>query len=335
MKMFENDMAGAYMAGRGTRATEEMGKILFENSQDEKIVKLRETLVKEGICKEDFTFKEDMAMGSNTTVYTTAVAAMIDQVLRPDLIAAGAIKKIDLKSAKGFNSVKIPLNTLITAGDDTENVDITGATANMAGVTVTQSWKTARQQISQELLQASMVDLLKDQIQLIGYALQRKMDSDIVAALLTASPSNNANTNYTTTGGASTALGYDKLADTIGAMENNYAKPDMILMNGTDWAGFVKDTDVKAAMHFGTTPEGQILPNTVEVFGVKLKKNPQITAGSHLLIDSKQLGYLVEFTDTISYDGRIPKQIAFEVIGAKAYGVGINQPHALYRIEKA
>ena len=325
-------MAG-YLAGRYTRFTEQLGKLLLERDP------ALQQKIAEKLGVDVQTVREDLAMSGNTVLYTTAVAGIIDQALRPQLVAQNVIKKLDMKGQKGINSVKIPRNTLITATELTENTDISYGTNNYDGVTITAKWVGAAQKFSEQLLRASAVDVIKDQLQLIGYAIGKKIDEDIIAALQTAAPTDNSNGNYVKTGdngsGSAADISYEKFIDAVETAKTNNAEPDVMLMHPSDWAALMKDTDFKNALAFATTPAGAVMPQVQEAAGIRIITSSVVTQGNAFIIDSKKLGYYVDFTETVTYDGRIPDQISFEVIGAKAYGVGISQPQAYVRLHKS
>lgn len=301
-----------YLRGKPTEGCKQIGELLV--GRDKKL-------------------KEDLAIAGNTNLYTTAVAAMVDQVLRPKLVAAGVIKVLDRKGMIGESGVKVPVNALPTAAAPTENTNIAYASNNYGGVTITKGWVAAAQKISQELLTASMVDILKDQLQLLGYAIAKKMDDDIVAAMQTASPTNDSNGNYIATGGASTRIDYVKFVDAVTKAKTNNADPDWCLLHPDDWGALMKDTVFKTALQFGTIPQsGSVLPQTQIAAGLKFLVSPVVPTGNTYFVDSTKIGYLAEWSPTITYDGRIPDQIAFEVIAAKAYGVGIVQPKSFIRV---
>lgn len=285
--------------------------------------------------KEEFKniTREDLAMSGNTVLYTTAVNSFIDQKLRANLIADQVLKKIDLTNDKGINSVKIPINAIPTATALTENTDISYGSNNYTNKTLTAGWVGAAQKFSRELLKASNFDIMKDQLGLIGYAIANKMNADIITELQTSAPNTDANNNYLATGGASTRISYDKFVDGIEKAENNNAHPDVMLMNPTDWAALMKDSDFKNALAFATTPAGSTMPQVQDAAGLKIMKSSIVTSGNTYLIDTKAAGYFADFSNVETYDGRIPDQISFEVIGAKAYAVGISQPESYVRIE--
>ncbi len=276
--------------------------------------------------------KEDLTLANNTALYTTQVAAFIERAMRPELVAQNVIKTITM-SLKGTEAIKIPKSTLLTAADLPDSGDITyAANSDYSAVTINIGWKYAAQKITHALLQHANVDLIAEQLYEIGYALARKMDSDIIAAMDSATSTTNGNAVAL---GAGNYLNYSALVDAIASMEDNYAKPDTLLTNPQTWARLMKDSDVKQALAFGTVPSaGSVFPNVQTLFGMKVVVSPEVPADTTFLIDSKYNGYLVKGTNVQTFDGRINGTLAYEVIGAVAYGVGIVQPDAVYKIKE-
>ena len=299
-----------YMGGRTYTATAKIGEIISEKYKISEKIKSY--------------VSEDLTSGNNTVLYTTAVSSTVDEAVRPELLASGVIKKLDMTNAKGINSVKIPTNSLPTVSDLTENTDVSYNTNNYSTTTITAGWKATATKVSQELITYSNIDILADQVRLMGYALSKQIDSDIISAINTATPTDNSNSNYQATGGASTRIDYDNFVKGIELVETNNAKPTAALLHPADWSALMKDTDFKQALAFGTTTNSA-LPRIQEAFGLQLLVSSQVTSGSTYFVDGKRAGYFVDFTPVITYDGRINSQLAFEVISAKAYGVSITQ----------
>jgi len=322
VEMFVKKLARMSYSEEQARANEKWRKVFEKIGIDERgnIVAKEATLQK----------------GNNTGVYTTAMASFIEKAFRPKLIAEGLIKSLPL-DMKGHDSLKLPKGVNLTAEAIGSDGTVTADDQNYGSITITVDWVGCQTSLTHQLQSVGAVDLLTDKLEEIGAAISRKVDTDILAEMIKAFTKDDAtygdNSNYSYLGSGS-YVDYAALVDAINAHEDLYGEPDTIVVNPTDKARILKDTDIKAAMAFATTPEGKMLPSTLELFGLKLVSTPQMTAGKIALVDSKKLGYFIDATPIETWDGRLQTTIAFEVIGAKAYGVGITRPEAVYGIHE-
>ena len=311
-----------------TTNVEKLGKVLIEHLPEDKKQKLFEAY---NITQEDLTTSNGSAL------YTTAIASIIAQAGRPKLVAKGLLKEInDIKNGKGYNSIKIPKDKLISASALTENSTISYATEGFDTITVTPSWIGAANRISYEMLHTAMTDLITYELKLIGEALQRKMDSDIIAGIDAVCTDTNGNRIATGDGTNSYPIAYKNVIDAIAKVMGAYFEPDTIVIHPDDWASLMKDTDFKTALAYGTIPQaGALFPAVQSVAGLNIVITTQVASGSMYVIDSKHLGFFVWGSDIVTFDGRVPDTIAFEVIGAVAYGVGIANTGAVCKVEVA
>ncbi|MDD3494192.1 MAG: hypothetical protein PHZ19_11930, partial [Candidatus Thermoplasmatota archaeon] len=188
-------------------------------------------------------------------------------------------------------------------------------------------------------LDVGAVDIMADKAEEIGAALARKMDADILAEILAASTKDDStygdNSNYTYCG-TDKNVSYADLWGAVDGMAALNAEPAAWITNPATRTTIATDTDVKGALAFGTTPQGSIVPMVREICDLPLYVSSQVTANKLHLVDSSRLGYLIDFSDIELWDARLPTKLAFEIIGAKAYGVGIIRPQAVWTIhEKA
>lgn len=275
---------------------------------------------------------EDLTSDNNTGLYTTAIADFIERKLRPTLVAEGLIKRMRIDN-RGTSAIKIPVSALVTAAALPDSGAVTYASGvDHTSVTITLGWVYAAQKITMELIQQSNVDLIQEQLFELGDAIARKIDSDIIASMVTATPSNDANANYTALG-ASQNLTYALLVEGIRDALINNAMIDSILVNPTNWAVLMKDTDVKTALGFNSTAPGTIYPQVINLFGMKLLMSNQVGANDTFLVDSGRTGYFVEASGVQVFNDRVSGSLADEVIAAKNYGVAIVQPQSVFRLK--
>ena len=324
-----------------------MGKIeVFENApvmkfSQEKIVEIGRAVVQEmdrrgqlnKLAEKLGVSKEDLTMSGNTALYTTAIASFVEKRMRPDLLAQKVIKKITDFSMKGFNSVKIPLrDALITASDLPDTGTLTYDSNSYGSQTVTLGWKYAANKLTHELLQHAAIDLIAEELGEIGDALARKADSDIISTVDAACTAGNGNL---TSLGAGNYVTYDALVDALVSAMDNYAKPNVILTNPSDYGRIAKLSQVTTAVgNVISRDEGIILPAPQAILNMQILVSQQVSAETIYLIDTTKLGYFVVGSDVQTFDGRVSGTLAYEVIGAMAYGVGIVQPKAIYKIEE-
>jgi len=324
-------------SGGNTEAVEKLGKFIVETTME------RDNngdfysaddmqRVKENVAAFPQALKEDLTSDNNGGLYTTVVADFVERALRPTLVAEGVIKRLRI-SNRGTSAIKIPVSTLVTASALPDSGAVTySSSADYSSQTVTLGWVYAAQKITMELIEQANVDLIQDQFIELGDAIARKIDSDIIAAMSTATPSDDSNSNYTALG-TSTDLAYASLVTGITDAFTNNAMVDTILVNTTNWGVLLKDTDVKTALGFNSTQPGTIYPQVINLFGMKLIMSNQVGANDTYLIDSKRTGYFVEASDVKVFNDRVSGSLAQEVIAAKNYGVTIVQPKSVFRLK--
>lgn len=280
--------------------------------------------------------REDLQKADSTSLYTTVIAGFIEKALRPELIAEGVVKKLGL-NLHGADSIKVPLGEALTAVAVGADGTVTASDIDYGGKSITVDWIGARTTIVHQLLQVSAFDLIADKLEEIGFAIGKKIDLDILAELHKATTKGDAeygdNSNYSYLG-ATTYVSYDSLVDAMTAFEANYGKPTHLIVTPTDKARIFKDDDIISCLAFGTTPSGEILPQVRTLFDMKLITSNQQTADALTMVQADKLGYYVDASPVESWDARLPNKIAFEVIGAKCYGVGIPRPKYAYTIHQ-
>jgi HK97 family phage major capsid protein len=307
-----------------------LGKVAYE------ALKAKGIDIKEELAKAKNVSTEALDIGESS-LYTTAIAGFIEKRLRPELVAAGVIKSITAP-AKGADSVKIPLRSaLITAADLGDNGQVSYDSGTYGSTTITMRYSYAAQSITHELLQFANVDLMAEELGEIGDAIARKVDSDIIAKLKSATTSGNGNLVQL---GSGTYVDFDALVDARKSAKANYAKPDTILLSSESEATIVKlglFTGTDSTANGALTRQGQngvTFPVLQSVLGMKVVTSEQVDDDDIYLIDTARTGYIVRKNGVEVFDGRRSGYLAFEVIGAHAYGIEIVQPKAVYRIEE-
>jgi len=280
--------------------------------------------------------KEDLDI-NDTGLYTTAVTSFVEEKMRPKLLAEGVIKQINNFNPRGNNAVKVPLRSaLITASDLPDNGEVTYDTGTYSSTTITLGYKYASNRLTHEIIKFSNVDLIAEELGEIGSAIGRKVDTDIIAAFLAATTT--ANSNLTKLGGGTYAT-YDALVDGLNSHKQLYAEPDVILLNPSTTATIMKLDEfqggsslVGSLMFKGDDTTHFPIPRTI--LSMRIVESTNVGANDIYYIDTARNGYLVKAGGIETFDGRISGALAFEVIGALNYGVGIIQPAAIFRLQE-
>jgi len=273
--------------------------------------------------------QEDLAMPSNTSLYTTVLRGMVEKAFRPQLVMADTIRTISV-NPQGMKELQVPINALRTASDlpddgvlpDPSNDPYTDQKIQL-------KWIYSYEVVTHQLIKQGIIDVIADQMFELGDALSRKVDSDIITSVENASPSDNSNSNFKQLSGN---LGYSELVDAVMNHASNYAVTDTIVTNPLTWANFLKDSNVISALGYNSQDKGSVFPKIQDFLGLKLVLTPQASTGNVYLLDSPRTKYLVEGSGIEMLDARKSGTVNWEIIGLKLYGVNIVQPTAVYRI---
>ena len=345
LRLRENDKTNLPMSD-DAESVERLGKLLLEsqlklakneswltNSQEEKTNEFFEMAlgIKELPSSEEFDnmSKEDLTFPNNTALYTTVVRNIVERAFRPALVMNQVIKTITVNPS-GMSDLKIPISALRTALDlPASGVLPDPANDDYSDETITLGWIYSYEVVTIQLITQGIIDIIQDQMFELGDALARKVDSDIVAAIETASPNTNANSNYTL---LSSTMTYVDLATGIMNHINLNALPDVIVTNPLTWLNFLKDTNVITALGYNSVDKGSVFPRIQDFFGLRLVLSTQASAQNLYIIDSQRCKYLVEASAIQMLDGRKSGTVNWEIIGLKLYGVKVIQPEAVYRL---
>lgn len=272
---------------------------------------------------------EDLTFPNNTSLYTTVVRNIVERAFRPTLVANEVIKTITV-NAKGMSSLKVPISALRTAASLPANGELSDPTNdNYSNAEITLGWIYAYEVITIQLIQQGIIDIVQDQMFELGDALARKVDADIIAAIETASPSNDANSNYAT---LSSTMTYSDLVDGVMGCINNNALPDTIVTNPLTWANFLKSSNVITALGYNSVDKGSVFPRIQDFLGLRVVLTTQASSNNLYIVDSQRCKYLVEGSAIQMLDGRKSGTVNTEIIGLKLYGVKVVQSEAVYRL---
>ena len=275
--------------------------------------------------------QEDLTFPNNTSLYTTVVRNIVERAFRPQLVMNEIIKTITV-NAQGMKDLQIPISALRTAAalpstgvlPAPTNDDYTDAKIEL-------TWIYSYEVITIQLIQQGIIDIVQDQMFELGDALARKVDSDIVAAIETASPLAGTNNNYIALGVA-TFMSYSALVSGVMAHIALNALPDAIVTNPLTWANFLKDSNVITALGYNSIDKGSLFPRIQDFLGLRVVLTTQASLKNLYIVDTARCKYLVEGSAIQMLDGRKSGTVNWEVIGLKLYGVKVIQPEAVYRI---
>lgn len=274
--------------------------------------------------------------GDDTDLYSTAMASFIDQAYEPRLLGRDVINPVEAPS-RGFDSVKIPIGQQLTA--QTLNTDGTfpsEETTDYQSRTISFDWRGAYTKIPEQLLQKAIVDLIVERLEQIGRAISRKVDSDIMTEFDKATTKNDGfygdNSNYDYLGSGN-FVDYDAVINAMGELLKQDAEPTHMLMHPDSNVNYLQDADVKQALGFGTTEEGETPLQTV-LGNMRILVSPQVPTDTVLLVDSERIGHFLDYGDIQTFDGRVNETVQSEVLGVKPYGVRVTQEEALFAIRE-
>ncbi len=272
---------------------------------------------------------EDLVFADNDALYTTVVRNIVERAFRPSLVMNEVIKTITV-NAKGMKELQVPISALRTASS-LPSTGVLSAPSNddYSDSKIELGWIYSYEVITIQLIQQGIIDIVQDQMFELGDALARKVDSDIIAAIETASPSTDANSNYTL---LASTLDYSSMVDGVMNAINNNALPDTIVTNPLTWANFLKSSNVITALGYNSVDKGSVFPRVQDFLGLKVVLTTQASANNVYIIDSQRCKYLIEGSAIQMLDGRKSGTVNWEVIGLKLYGVKIVQTEAVYRL---
>lgn len=332
----------------------ELGREMVEDLQDsdtrpkvkEKWQSVSETFEK--VAEEDVEVSQEN-LPDDSSLYSTMIAQFIEDALQPRLVALDVMREINFDLNVGYDSIKIPKDNLLTASDlNSDGTFPSEETTGYDDLTINISWVGAYTSIPAQLLRKSAVDLAAHRLRQIGEAIARKVDSDIITDMTDATDKNGSygdNGNYLYGGNndgsvnsddgfdSNKEITYDVLVNAQSDMMDNNAMPDVIVTNNQTWGRLMTDADMKDALAFGTTTQGEI--PMVQQFGdMRLVPTGQMPSNQTVLVDTDNAGYFVDASGVETFDGRVSNTVQFEVVAIKGYGVGQVRPKALFGIKE-
>ena len=334
------DMASPSQAGFSL--CELAGKRLIENmvSKGYDIDKFKES-INGGYT----SFREDVNTANAGALYITGLANVIRAAVEPNMIGLELLQmNDDLYSGKGMGSIKLPKEKRVIAATVAEGGVVSYTSEGYESITVEPYKIQAASKITWEMVKYGFVSLIAAEAARVGKAIARKVDSDIINALVNVCTS--ANGNRVVTGGTSTRVSYNNLRDAIARItgfEVGGLRPTHMIVNAYDYAALLKDTDFKEMLKYATTTSGNTpgsatagIAPLVTYFGdIKIIETNQIESGKTLFVDANNTGTFVKVSDVEVVDGRISGSVDTEIIALQSFGIGIQRTRSVSMVEMA
>lgn len=305
--------------------------MFISNAHKEKVTEFFKTIgvVNESLEEIKNLSTEDMTLPNNTSLYTTILRALVEKEFRPLLVARNVIKSISVNPS-GMKDLQVPVGALRTATDLPDNGVLTSpSNDNYTDVKIALKWIYAYEVITYQTIRQGIIDIIADQMDELAFAINNKVDTDILEAFEAASPSNGSNANYDEIEGG---LSYAALNDAIFDMEENNATATAIITRPAVFKDFMKDTDVKGIYKFSTVDKGSIFPRVLDFMGTEIFLTTKASENNVYLIDSGRTGYFVEASGIEFLDGRKSGTVNWEIVALKLYGVKVVKPKSVYRL---
>jgi len=291
--------------------------------------------------------KETLQLAGNHGLYTTMVMGIVERPLRAECLGPMVYRPLPGFVLKGHNSAKIPLmvdNTAADLGDDTAIADTSTA---FSSTTVTLKWAYSMTRVTQPLLEVSAIEILVANLESMGYALARHQNTDIVADLVTSTPSGGANDNYKALGGA-TYLTFDALNTELGLMKGvNNSIPNKAIIHWTDYHKFINDDDLRPGMippmvfpgadlygRYGgnLTRNGKYTEQCGKLLGMDLFASNALTSKQHFMVDSDEYGWWLVGNPLAVLDYQPTGFLATDIVAWLSYKPAASKVKAAYRI---
>lgn len=281
--------------------------------------------------------REDITTSNSSALYVTALASVIRAAVEPNMVGLELLQlNTDLMDGGGKGAIKLPKEQRVTAAEVGEGGSVSYTGTGYTSLVVEPTKKVAASKITWEMVKRGMVSVITAEASRLGKSLARKVDSDIISgieAIITSS-----NSNRVATGGSSTRVSYVDLIDARSYIEGYQVggfKATHLIVHPDDYAALNKDTDFKEALFrvgnvsgSGGSASAGIFPQA-EFFGPqKIIVTAQVTSGTTIFVDARELGTFVQESDVEVVDGRINGSVDTEVIALQSYGIGIQNVRA-------
>ena len=329
MKLKEIKQPAKYLTSTTQEQVKKLDKIFIEgvlNTSNRKILEKYG-----GVVESYMAVKEAInTTGDDADLYSTLMAQFIDEAFEPNLIAREVIQTVNFPF-NGYDSIKIPRDNQLTAVEvNTDGTFPSEATEGFDSVTANIKFVGGYTYIPEQLRRKSAVDLLAYRFQQLARAINRKVDSDILAEVEKATTAGDADygTNDNEVEGAVT---YDNMIDLLEKLYSNDAEDTDLLINPKAWASLNKTADAKSAANFISRitqgAEGSV--TLLHGFGKsRLHITSQMPDDTVYAVDRNRSMAFVDGGDIQMFDGRVSGTVQHETLAIKPYAVKIVNPKA-------
>jgi N4-gp56 family major capsid protein len=213
-----------------------------------------------------------------TAILPKIILDEVEKAARPRRVARQAFRiNTDLVGSRG-RSIYVPKRGALTAEQVGEGAEGTAQKLTYSAVQISPLKYKVLVKITQEALDASEFDLIKDHIEEAGEALADKEDQVLVSKL-------EATTNPTQAPSSPGTLAYEDLVAARAKVIAAKFQPNLLLINPDQIADLLKDNRFIDASRYGDREP--ILNGEIgKIAGLKVLESQNITSGKAIVIDS-------------------------------------------------
>ena len=281
--------------------------------------------------------KEQIGGGDIDDLYSTLMAQMVDEYVKPNLVARNVIREVQF-GFNGYGGVKIPRElrkqafTVQPDGTFPQEEDTT-YNSRTADIMYTGAYS----YITEQLRRKAAFDLLMNQFRLIADAINEQVDSDILTEMekaTTPTDPDYADSDDNVTNNIEQNISFDSIIDLMATVYDNNANVTDMLMKGSTWAKLNKDSDTKQASSFATTRvENGADVGLVHAFGTSnIHITSQMPDDTVYAVDRNKLGYFVNAGNVQMFDGRKSGTVQHEVLAIMPTAVKISNIRAVAKL---
>jgi len=212
---------------------------------------------------------------------TEIIAKQIEEAARAALVAMQVVRVNRDLVGSPARSLIVGKRGTITASVVSEGSDIPKVNPTYTPYTITPQKYGVGVEITYEAIQSFQFDLINDWLAEAGYAMAKKIDSDILTEIRTASGVGSIDASTSGT------LAYDDVVAAVTTVRGQNFNPDTLIINPDQAADLLKDTKFINASAYGSREP--ILNGEIGRFaGVRVLVTTQCPSGTALVFDSKR-----------------------------------------------
>lgn len=212
---------------------------------------------------------------------TEIIQRQIEKSARENLVALAVCRVNRDLIGSPARSLIIGTRGTITAAAVTEGSAITKVNPTYTPATLTPAKIGVGVEVTYEAINAFHYDLINGWLDEAGYAMAKKMDTDILGTIRTSSSVGSVDA------ATSGVLAYDDAVGAVTDVRGNNYNPDTLLIHSDQAGDLIKDTKFLNAAAYGSNVP--ILTGEIGKFaGLKVLVSNQVSSGTALVIDSSK-----------------------------------------------